>query len=120
MNYLGLRSTSCTDVSYNSCPLLLFFRYDIVTVKRGNVNQGALGIASVASICKPSENGEPLAVSVVELKSFYSDIACAHELGHKLVKIILQVLISNRCAKNYAATLKKIFKMKAALSCAVL
>ena len=113
-------STSCTDVSYNNCLLLFLFRYDLVRVQDGNVDQTVLGLAPVGSICEPSGKGEPLAVSVVELESFHSDIACAHELGHKLVKILLQVLISNRCAKNYAATLKKIFKMKAALNCAVL
>ena len=55
----------------------------------GNVDQTVLGLAQVASICTPDLDGLPLAVSVVELESFHSDIACAHELGHRLVKILL-------------------------------
>ena len=57
----------------------------------GNVDPAVLGLADVANICTPDLDGQPLAVSAVELASFLSDITCAHELGHRLVKILLWV-----------------------------
>ena len=52
------------------------------------MNPACVGLAPLRGVCKPTLQRVSIGVSVIEMQSPHSDIACAHELGHKYVNLV--------------------------------